>query len=238
MTKTGEKTQKLSLNYSQKDNMAMYDNFAKTFSKSRKNLKWAEIDAILEILKNENLTKILDIGCGSGRFLENYKNFFVNSPELYLGLDASENMIIEAKKNLENENEKSTKNFFEVCEMQKLEKFFEKNNFPKFDAIIFLASFHHLENENERIEVLKSAKKILNENWKIFLTNWNLLGQEKYQNSHLWNSDFKIKIGEFDRYYHGFKLEELEKIFEKCELKIEKNEIFEGWRNIFSILKN
>lgn len=236
MTKTGEKTQKLYLNYFQKDNMAMYDNFAKTFSKSRKNLKWAEIDAILEILKNENLTKILDIGCGSGRFLENYKNFFENSPELYLGLDASENMIIEAKKIIE--NEKSTKNFFEVCEMQKLEKFFEKNNFPKFDAIIFLASFHHLENENERIEVLKSAKKFLNENWKIFLTNWNLLEQEKYQNSHLWNGDFKIKIGEFDRYYHSFSLEELEQIFEKCELKIEKNEIFEGWRNIFSILKN
>lgn len=236
MTKTGEKTQKLSLNYSQKDNMAMYDNFAKTFSKSRKNLKWAEVNAILEILKNENLTKILDIGCGSGRFLENYKNFFGNLPELYLGLDASQNMIIEAKKIIENEN--STKNFFEVCEMQKLENFFEKNNFPKFDAIIFLASFHHLENKNERIEVLKSAKKILNENWKIFLTNWNLLEQEKYQNSHLWNGDFKIKIGEFDRYYNGFKLEELEKIFEKCELKIEKNEIFEGWRNIFSILKN
>lgn len=218
--------------------MAMYDNFAKTFANSRKNLKWAEVNTILEILKNENLTKILDIGCGSGRFLENYKNFFGNSPELYLGLDASQNMIIEAKKNLENKNKNSTKNFFEICEMQNLENFFEKNNFPKFDAIIFLASFHHLENENERIEVLKSAKKILNENWKIFLTNWNLLEQEKYQNSHLWNGDFKIKIWEFDRYYHGFKPEELEQIFENSELKIEKNEIFEGWRNIFSILKN
>ena len=47
-----------------------YDNFAHTFSKSRKNHPWPEIDAIIGDIKKERFSSILDIGCGNGRFLE------------------------------------------------------------------------------------------------------------------------------------------------------------------------
>ncbi|MBB1554402.1 class I SAM-dependent methyltransferase [Candidatus Gracilibacteria bacterium] len=212
--------------------MVDYNPFAKTFAQSRKNLKWPELDAILEDITKNNFSKILDIGCGSGRFVENYLAKFGEVPSQYTGVDASKNLILEAKKEFPSTN-------FVVSTMQEyLAKFGEINGEKKIEAIIFLASFHHLENETERMRVLKNAGKILAPNGKIYLTNWNLLGQEKYQKNHIGNNDFEIKIGEFIRYYHGFSLQEIEYLAEKSGLSIEKNILFEGERNIFTILQN
>jgi hypothetical protein len=56
----------------------------------------------------------------------------------------------------------------------------------KFDYIFFIASFHHLQTIEERLEVLNKARELLNEDGKIFLTNWSLsseLNKEKYNKS-------------------------------------------------------
>ena len=47
-----------------------YDNFATTFSNSRKNHPWAELEYIIEDLRKIKYSSVLDIGCGNGRFLE------------------------------------------------------------------------------------------------------------------------------------------------------------------------
>lgn len=47
-----------------------YDNFAHTFSNSRRNLKWPELDFIIEDLNQNNFSSVLDIGCGNGRLIE------------------------------------------------------------------------------------------------------------------------------------------------------------------------
>jgi hypothetical protein len=50
-----------------------YDAFASTFSQSRKNLHWGEIEYFIEIMNTQFSGKkisILDVGCGNGRFLE------------------------------------------------------------------------------------------------------------------------------------------------------------------------
>jgi len=83
-----------------------------------------------------------------------------------------------------------------------------------FDAIFFVASFHHLETFEERIEVLQNTKNLLSNNGKIFLTNWNLLSPEntkKYSHRKIPHSknefgseNFSIKIGKFERFYHAF----------------------------------
>lgn len=54
--------------------MTSYDAFATTFSNSRKNMKWAELDTIIEDIYNSGYTSILDIGCGNGRLLEQLKS--------------------------------------------------------------------------------------------------------------------------------------------------------------------
>jgi 2-polyprenyl-3-methyl-5-hydroxy-6-metoxy-1,4-benzoquinol methylase len=65
-----------------------YDNFADTFSNSRKNHPWPELDYIIEDIREQGFSSVLDIGCGNGRFLEEIQNsrFKIQN---YLGIDSS-----------------------------------------------------------------------------------------------------------------------------------------------------
>lgn len=76
-----------------------YDAFAETFSHSRKNLHWGEIDYIVDFIKGyfKNTTpSLLDVGCGNGRLLETLEK--LPHPCTYLGIDGSAGMIEEARK--------------------------------------------------------------------------------------------------------------------------------------------
>lgn len=49
-----------------------YDAFASTFSKSRENLRWGEIDYFMDLIGRRFPNKqvsVLDVGCGNGRLL-------------------------------------------------------------------------------------------------------------------------------------------------------------------------
>jgi hypothetical protein len=69
---------------------------------------------------------------------------------------------------------------FEVIPMESLHQLPS----TKYQALLFLASFHHLETRESRIETLRQAKELLAPNGRIYMTNWNLLGQSKYEKSH------------------------------------------------------
>lgn len=273
--------------------MVNYDAYATTFSNSRKNLHWWELDAIIEDMKHCEYTSVLDVGCGNGRFLEwimntkqpeiddnsllglgggnlsknssaknnqwkefssgdensntveqsevevsfsspnSFGTFAIKSTEggvwkikNYLGIDNSAGMIAEARK-LHPDYQ------FEVCPMESL-SISEYLKWDSYDAIIFLASFHHLETREERIQVLKDIQKYLAPNGAIYMTNWNLREQPRYEKSHRWDGDYDIKIGEFSRYYHGFTVEELAELFETTGYQIVENRVFEWGRNILS----
>lgn len=84
-----------------------------------------------------------------------------------------------------------------------------------FEAIFFIASFHHLSTREERISVLSQAKKLLSSTGEIIMINWNLThaSQSKYQTSKIGeypdgSADFDIKIGAHGRFYHAFSHEE------------------------------
>ena len=201
-----------------------YDNFAQTFSNSRKNHPWPELKYIIEDMKNYQYSSVLDIGCGNGRFLEeSIRLDYVGAK--YLWIDQSAWMIWEAMKLHPN-------NQFKILWMQDIWDLDES-----FDVLLFLASFHHLESKQERIQVLQDTKKLLNPNGRIYMTNWNLLEQERYQKSHRWNGEFDIKIGEFSRYYHGFSITELDELFRETGYQTMENRVFEGGKNIISILE-
>lgn len=203
-----------------------YDNFARTFSESRRDHPWPEIDSILADIKTRGYMSILDIGCGNGRFLEEAeKKWYIFSS--YLGLDSSLGMIEEAQK-------LHPSFHFDVIDMTWLWDSVIKN--VPFDAILFLASFHHLQTHEERAVVLGNIKKFLAPRGRIYMTNWNLREQPRYEKSHQWNGDFSIKIGTYSRYYHGFTLDELENLFYETWYQVVENQIFEWGRNILSIV--
>ncbi len=92
---------------------------------------------------------------------------------------------------------------------------------PLFEALFFIASFHHLETFEERLNVLQEAKKILLPGGKLYMTNWNLLSpeNERYIASKTLeypdeSVDFSIKIGKHQRFYHAFSLAEYQKLAE------------------------
>jgi trans-aconitate methyltransferase len=72
-----------------------YDAFAITFSNSRKNLYWPELEYIIADMKQQGYVSMLDVGCGNGRFIEQITNYELRITN-YLGIDSSEGMIREA----------------------------------------------------------------------------------------------------------------------------------------------
>ncbi len=218
--------------------MLDYNNFAKTFSASRKNMKWEEIEYFIQyLLKNGDIEnkKILDVWCGNGRLLGELKKYFEVKWENYLWIDVSEELLKEAKSFYPWYN-------FLVSDMLDLKKMKSE----KFDVIFFIASFHHLDSFEKRKNVLLQVAKLLKDNGIIFMTNWDLQGplnKEKYIKSEiLWtenefgSKDFSIKIGKYHRFYHSFSLWELEKLFTETSFSIKENRIFETERNFISII--
>ena len=79
------------------------------------------------------------MGCGNGRLLNS-----LPSGIQYLGVDASLGMIEEAKK-------LHPSSHFAVIAMENIE---ENLRGGQYDAIVFLASFHHLETREDRKKTL------------------------------------------------------------------------------------
>ena len=200
-----------------------YDAFATTFSNSRKNLHWPELEYIIADMIRYTHESILDIGCGNGRFLEQVEISWLRFWE-YMGIDSSSGMIWEAHR-LHPDHQ------FETIGMQDIATIDRS-----FDALLFLASFHHLESRIERTQVLQDSKKLMNPNGQIYMTNWNLQDQAKYETSHRWDGDYDIKIGVYSRYYHGFTVDELAELFEETGYRVIENRIFDWGRNFLSIL--
>ncbi len=204
-----------------------YDSFASTFSRSRKNLSWPELDAIIADMIAHGSTHILDIGCGNGRFIEQSLGSWL-SMKRYYGIDSSSWMIDEARKLYPSDEFYR----FDVIPMQSL----RYEWFTQYSSILLLASFHHLETEEERIQVLQNIRWFLRPHGRIYMTNWNLRDQPKYDTMNKSDGEYNIKIWEYSRYYHGFTLDELATLFREVGFEIEEHRVFEGGRNFLSIL--
>ncbi len=221
-----------------------YNNFAKTFSNSRKNMKWEEIDYFLSFLSWEKNIKILDIWCWNGRFFWELINKKIDFKK-YLWIDLSYWLLEEANKIYKNFIDE--KSIFLELNMTDLNKIENLTKEKKFDYIFLIASFHHLNEIKDRKKVMKNLYKILKKSWKIFMTNWALdseLNNKKYFKSKIeksknnfWSIDYKIKIGEFNRFYHCFSLEELDYLAWNSWFKIIENKLFKNKKNYITILE-
>ena len=219
--------------------MVDYSGFAKTFSDSRKNMKWEEIEYFLWKTSSFEWKKILDIWCGNWRLTSPLTPLLIgegdDNKNYYLWIDLSEELLKEARKLYKD---------FEFIELDMLDLF--KLN-EKFNLIYFIASFHHLSSIEDRIKVLKDTCDLLENWWMIFMTNWALnskLNYQKYKNSIIfwsenkfWSIDYNIKIWKFTRFYHSFSLSELDYLFKESWFEIIENRLFENNKNFISILK-
>lgn len=200
-----------------------YNVIAKHFDSTRYS-SWPEFEYFKHLICDGQ--NILDWGCGNGRYFETIKNKKIK----YYGVDISKNLLNFAKQKYQNEMETGKVHFF-CSEKGEIE-------FPKnfFDVVIMIASFHHLPNEETRLDLLKKVYKELKTGGHLVMTNWNLesfWAKEKIKNKKI------IKVGKDDfmvpwknqqgkiitkRYYHSFQKSELKDLLNKVGFKIEKLE--------------
>ena len=214
--------------------MVDYNNFVKTFSNSRKSMKWEEIEYFLSFLEWKKDLKVLDIWCGNWRLLWELKNKKLDLKD-YLGVDLSSWLLEEAKK-------LHTNNEFLELNMLNLDTL--HNN---YNVIFLIASFHHLMNFDDRLKTLRHVFNLLDYWAMVFMTNWSLnseLNKKRYNEAIIswsenkfWSLDYNIKLWWNDRYYHSFDLKELEFLFSEVWFEIIENKEFDNKRNFISIIK-
>ena len=199
-----------------------YDKIAKHFANTRV-FTWLWTDNFINSLDKNSL--ILDLGSGNGRNTK-YSNHII------FGLDIS----IEQLKMVSNAS-----NVSNVSIQANMITLPIKSK--SFDAILSIASFHHLSTIEERHNCLQEMKRILVSNGKILLSVWSInqpaKTKRKFNNygdiNVNWNTNRKDSDGNFiiiPRYYYIFELNEIKELL-SIYFTIQKyywdsgNEIFE-----------
>lgn len=211
-----EKTTKFLLEKVKKD----YSNISDDFNKTRKH-SWKEFEGFLKYIKNDQ--KIVDLGCGNGRFYEFIKK---HKKIQYTGIDNNSPLLTKAKKTY------SEASFIKGD----LLKIPIQNG--KIDTVISIASFHHIPSIKLKEKAINEIYRILKNKGILIITVWNLF-QKKYKR-YIWQARIKhiLSFGKYDsldtfipwgktevkRYYYAFKFKELKKLLEK------KFKILEGYK--------
>lgn len=180
---------------------------------------WKEMEFLGRDLVKDG-DRVLDLGCGSGRFYETMKEKNIE----YIGVDNSKRFVEIARK-------RYPKLKFLLADTANLP--FPDNYFDKVYAV---ALFHHIPSERYRIQVLKEAKRILKKSGLLVLTVWNLWQRRKTRNLILKYTalkilgkselDFKDILmdweGGRDVYFHCFTKGELVKLVKEAGFNITK----------------
>ena len=178
----------------------IYEIIAKDFDASRA-YKWPYITQFISSLPKHQ--HILDIGCGNGRNMD-YEN------HTFMGLDNCENFV---KCCLKRGKE------VVLGDMTSL-PFQDKT----FDALLSIASFHHLKTIKRRKQALLEMKRVLRPNGKILMSLWSKTQPKKTRRVFENYGDTLVpwiqNNTSYNRYYYIFKNEEITKLIEECGLKV------------------
>lgn len=193
-----------------------YNKIADHFSETRK-YPWKDFEFLFEEVPAKS--RVLDMGCGNGRFYELLRE---KKDVSYIGIDKSDKLIKKAK-------EKYPEAEFLVADGLNLP--FKDN---RFDFVFSIAVLHHLPSKKTRLQFLSEARRVLKSGGKLKLSVWDLLSTDK--RIYLRNPKEKLtgKIGIRDillpwkndsgkvvtkRYYHAFKKDELHSLAQKSGFK-------------------
>jgi ubiquinone/menaquinone biosynthesis C-methylase UbiE len=203
---------------------ADYDAIAAAFSLSRKDMRWPEIDAMVSRVKPGS--SVLDVGCGMGRLYGMLKDKSVD----YLGVDVSEQQIIQAKK--AHPDGAFAQGLLTALPCADSSQ----------DVVFLIASLHHVLSDQDRVKAVDEIVRVLRPGGMAFVTVMNLWPR-KY-----WSLFFQKEAGlrtltedehnqirfkdvflpwtwkvaqPVYRYYHAFTKRELGRLFRRHNLSIE-----------------
>lgn len=192
-----------------------YDDVAGEFSASRAKF-WDELAFLAKHIKPGD--RVLDIGCGNGRFLPLVKE----RGGQYVGVDYSEGLIREAKR-LHPDGE------FVVGDATKL-SFLDS----KFDVAYSFATIHHVPSKELRAQFIREAARVVKPGGMFILTAWHLWQPRNFLKlfmsinplSPLEAGDMLLTFGKnkAPRYLHAFTRRELSLLLIKNGFHVESIE--------------
>ena len=194
----------------------IYNNIADEFDLYRVKV-WPCVARFLNQFNNDDI--VLDIGCGNGKNMLNRMNM--------KGIDLS-NRLVEICKN---------KNL-DVVEASMTSIPFDND---MFDAFIAVASYHHLNNDNDRMKTLNEMYRILKKRGRGLIVVWAREQTDKnksrpsrifngprgnnmygYDENVLWKSMNNIN---YNRYYHVYAKDDLMNEINSLEPRFKINNI-------------
>lgn len=195
-----------------------YNLIAEQFSRARPRI-WDEMRFLFDdyLIDGE---KVLDLGCGNGRFYELFESRKID----YIGIDSSKKLIEIAKI-------RYPKVKFQVVNALNLSF---PNNF--FDKIYSIAVLHHIPSKELRLQFLKEVKRVLKPKGLLILTVWDLWQKNRTRNLIFkfgllkllgkTKLDFKDVLMKWQRrencYFHCFSKKELQSLLNEAGFKIKK----------------
>ena len=191
----------------------IYEYIASEFNVTRA-YKWNWITDFINSLPKNSL--IYDIGCGSGRNMD-YPNY------QFIGFD-------------------NCLSFIELCRNKGLKAYYSEITDIKIrdnsaDALICIATFHHLSTHENRIKALQELKRIVKINGKILLSVW---AKEQPKKTRITFDEYGDNIvywkKKYPRYYYIFELDELKLLINEVGLNI-NNEFYDCGNNVFILSK-
>lgn len=193
-----------------------YNKIANEFRVTRV-FTWKWTDNFIDRLEKDS--KLLDIGCGTGRNT-NYTNVNIT------GIDISEEQIKQCIRKSNNKSNDINNNYIvaDMCEMP-----FQDNS---FDNIISIASFHHLSNDKRRKQALYEMHRVLKKNGRVQLSVWSRIQPDKTRRKFQKYGDTVVNWREVPRYYYIFSIPEITDLLKQYFVIISHiwdsgNEIFE-----------
>ena len=194
-----------------------YNLIAEDFSRTRTRI-WDEIRFLFDSYLIEG-DRVLDLGCGNGRYYETVKRKGVD----YVGVDNSERLIKLAQK-------KHPGVRFQTADALNLP-------FPDnyFDKVYSIAVLHRIPSREFRSQFLKEVKRVLKQEGFLILTVWKfhkrkktslflkytilkLIGRSKLD----FKDIFEPWGKKIEKYYHWFSQKELTNLVKKVGFKIKE----------------
>jgi tRNA (uracil-5-)-methyltransferase TRM9 len=204
-------------------NREFYSNFGDQFSATRQRLQ-PGVKKILDSIQDD--VSVLDLGCGNGYFLNEISRR--GHKALLLGVDFSLPLLRNAETTVGVE--------FREVDLTKLSLIYEQLLITDgWSLITAFAVLHHIPSTEMRLDILKTVRKLLKDDGKFILSNWQFLNSEKLKSriqpwdrvginkDDLDGGDYLLDWrsgGEGLRYAHHFTVEELLGLAEQAEMRV------------------
>jgi len=207
-----KKQAKYLLNKTREDYNKIADDFART-----RGFVWEELNFLVKYTTQGD--KVLDLGCGNGRYFEAFKNQNID----YTGVDNSEKLIEIAKQNYPEVD-------FRVADALSLP--FADNY---FDKIYSFAVLHHIPSKELRQQFLREAVRVLKPKGILIVIVWKFNIKKQFKlilrftilkllrKNKLDYRDISVPwANTIQRYVHLFSKRELKSLFRQTGFKMKQ----------------